>query len=56
MADRLDRFRDVVDQEACPAMTDDLRHRAEAERDHRRARRQGLDNSEPERLGEADQV
>ena len=54
--DRLDRTGDVVDEEAGPAGPDDLGHRPERVRDHRRAGRQRLDDREPEGLGEADEV
>jgi len=37
-------------------MANELRHGAQPERDHRRPRGQGLDDREPEGLGEADEV
>ena len=55
-ADRLDRAVDVVDEEAGPARPDDLGHRPERVRDHRRPGGQRLDDRQPERLGEADEV
>ena len=54
--DRLDRAVDVVDEEAGAAGTDDLGHRPERVRDHRCPGGQRLDDREPERLGETDQV
>ena len=44
----------VVDDEARPAVLDDLGRRALRERDHRRAAGQRLDHHEAERLGPAD--
>jgi hypothetical protein len=56
VTDHVDRLRDVVDQEAGLAMMDELRHGAQAEGDHRRTGGHGLDDREPEGLGEADEV